>query len=152
MSTPTTALVDVVAALKAICQTYITANPTLLHAVYPARPSGVTEVPFAFVGPRNETVEHTSGTRTRTITPTVVIVDTYADNEQTMGRLDVVQDGLMDAFTAGYHSIGTGYGVLEQTGVLDGDISWENLLNGTVTWYRSRTFLFDKIIVTEGRN
>lgn len=149
MSTPTTALVDVVTALQTLLQTYATANPTLLRKVYTARPGGTAEVPFAFVGARNETVEHTSGTRTRTIAPTVVIVDTYGDNEQTMDRLDVLQDALMDVFTAGYHSIGTGYGVLEQTGVQDADISFGVV---DVTWYRSRTFLFDKIIVTEGRN
>lgn len=148
MATPTTALVDVVAALMSVLNAYHAAHPTLLRAVYSARPGGVSEVPFAFVGPRNETVVHTSGTRDRTLTPTVVVVDTYGDNAQTMDRLDVLQDGLMDAFTAGVRVMGQG--VIEQTAVRDGDIEFTG--PERVTFYRARTFEFDRTLVTEGRN
>lgn len=152
----TTACADVVAGLKSVLDTFIAANPTLLHAAYPSRPSGVTEVPFAYIGARDEVIKHSEGVRDRTFTPTVVVIDTYADNDQTMGRLDILQDGLVDAFTTGVYAIrlngGASYGVLQQTGVRDGDISFENLLAGTVTWYRARTFVFDEILIAEGRN
>lgn len=148
MATPTTACVDVVAALLSILNTYRTANPTRLRAVFTARPGGVGEVPFAYIGARDEAITHTEGTRSRDFSPTVVVVDTYGDNEQTQDRLDILQDGLVDAFTAGVHAIG--YGVLEQDGVRDEDVSFTG--PERVTFYRGRTFTFSHILVTEGRN
>lgn len=148
MATPTTACVDMVAALLSVLQTYATANPTLLRKVYTARPSGAGEWPFAFIGARNEVQTHSEGVRTRTFSPTVVVADAYSDNEQTQGALDILQDQLSDAFTAQPHAIG--YGVLEVTRIDDADISLDNGPE-RITWYRARTFTF-QALVAEGRN
>lgn len=97
----TTFRADVVAGLTSVLQAFQTANPTLLRAVFPARPSRYTgDMPFAYIETRNESVTHDSGTRTRTMTPSVVVVDQLTDNEETMARFDALVDLLMDHFTA----------------------------------------------------
>ena len=49
---------------------------------------------------RNEDINHSEGTRTRTMSPSFVVVDRVADNIETGDRLDPLVDDLVDAFTA----------------------------------------------------
>ena len=126
--------VDLVDALYDLLVAYQTANPTLLRAVFRTRPSAFQELPAAFVGPRVETITHTSGTRERAIDPTVVVVDTFTDNIETGDRMDVLIDDLVDVFTAGVRQIGNA--ILEPTGVLPGEIE----ASGAI--YRAETIGF----------
>lgn len=144
----TTKRADVTAGLLSVLTTFKNANPTLLHAVYPSRPGSFPETPCAFVGVRDETIAHDSGTRRRTFAATVVLVDVLIDNEQTGDRLDVLVDGLVDAFTAAPAVIEAT--MLQQTGVTDGELD----LTGptTVVHYRAVTLTFGEIIFQEGRN
>ena len=57
--------VDLVDALYDLLIAYQAANPTLLRKVYRTRPAAFQELPSAFVGPREESITHTSGTRER---------------------------------------------------------------------------------------
>lgn len=101
---PSTFRADIAGGLVTILTAYQAANPTLLRSVHSARPSRYTgDMPFAYVETRNETVAHDAGLRTRTMTPTVVVVDELTDNGETMGRFDVLVDSLLDWFTDNPH-------------------------------------------------
>ena len=101
----TTGRQDVAAGLLSILNTYRTANPSLLRKAWGARPGSIGDVPAAWVSIGDETILHTNQTRQRTFSPSVTVVDTFADNEQTAARLDILTDGLVDAFTAGFQVI-----------------------------------------------
>ena len=95
---------DVGDGLLAILNAFIAANPTLLVRAYRARPSGpIADLPMAYIEGRPERVTHVQGVRTRTMTPSVVVIDRNTDNAETMARLDVLVDALLDAFTAEPH-------------------------------------------------
>ena len=143
---PTTGRVTLTAGLLAVLNTYRTANPTKLRRVYSARPGGVGEVPFAFVGHRDETIVHTAGTRQRTITPTVTVCDHLGDNEQSAGRMDILVDALVDAFTAAPN---LGGGILRQTGLLDSEEQFGG--PDSVVSYLATTLVFE-LVLMEGRN
>lgn len=144
----TTARADVVAALQSVLGTYRTANPNKLRKIYTARPGGTGDVPFAFIGNRDEAIVHTQGVRQRTFAPTVTICDHLGDNEQSAARLDILVDGLVDAFTAGVQ-VNPGF-VLVQTAVLDGEEAFTGPSDVTIT-YRAATLVFAEIVIAEGR-
>lgn len=146
---PTSGRQSVVDGLVAVLNTYKTANPTRLRRVYTARPGGFAELPAAYVGTLDEIILHTSGTRQRTFAPTVVVVDAFTDNEQTGDRMDILIDGLVDAYTA-QPSVIVGM-VLRQTGVLDGNLSISGPNDVTIV-YRSATLTFADTVLMEGRN
>lgn len=112
--------VDLVAALRSTLNTYKTANPTLLRDVHTARPAHIGETPVAWIGNRNESETHDSGTRTRLITVDVVIADVIPDNEQAAGRMDTLWDALVDTFTAAPHMV-SGSSVVEVTSIAEGE-------------------------------
>ena len=145
----TTARQDVVAALTSVMTTFQAANPTQLRKVFSARPGGPGEVPFAFVGARDETIVHTAGTRQRTFAPAVTVCDHLGDNEQAAGRMDILVDGLVDAFTAGVE-VNPDF-VLVQTRVLDGEEAFIRP-DGVAITYIASTLLFEEIVIMEGRN
>ncbi len=146
--TATTFRVDAVAGLKSILDTYHAANPLTLVATFSARPATFArEMPFAFVEARNETVRHDAGTRTRTMTPTVVLVDRLTDNTETMGRLDPLVDALLDAYTASPHITSTGVW-LGGVSITDG---YEQDPDGGGL-FQTVTFTFGDVSVLEGRN
>lgn len=93
---------DIVDGILAVLNTYIAANPTLLVRAYRSKPINVAagDLPAAYVDLRNEVIRHDAGIRDRTMSPTVVVVDRYADAIETGERMDIVVDGLVDAFTA----------------------------------------------------
>lgn len=97
---------DIVAGLTTILNAYQVANPTLLRRVFDHRPpSDVTDLPFAYVSLRPESITHASGVRTRTMQPSVVVVDMLASNDETEGRFDVLVDALVEHFTGYPHIV-----------------------------------------------
>jgi hypothetical protein len=137
--------VDLVDALYDLLIAYQTANPTLLRRVYRTRPSAFQELPSAFVGPREESITHTSGTRERTIAPSVVVVDTFSgDNEETGDRMDILMDDLVDVFTAGVSQIP--WAIIEPTAVIPGELE----ASGAI--YRAESIQFARTTIREGRS
>jgi hypothetical protein len=136
--------VDLVDALYDLLVAYRTANPTLLRAVYRTRPAAFQELPAAFVGPRAETITHTSGTRERAIDPSVVVVDSFTDNTETGDRMDILMDDLVDVFTAGVRQIGNA--IIEPTAVLPGELE----ASGAI--YRAESIQFARTTIREGRS
>ena len=143
---PSTARADAVAGIKAVLAAYKTAHPTLLRGVGTARPSGSAfEKPYAYIGDRVEVVKQDSGIRTRTLTPTIVLLDTYPSAEETLDRMDVLVDGISDALTAAPHMAGGN--TVHEGGwtVRSGDETFGEAI------YRSETFTLDAITFQEGR-
>lgn len=137
---------DFVTGLVTVLNAYKTAHPTLLRGVYTARPAGPAfEKPCAYVGSRDETTAHDSGLRTRTFNGlTVWILDTFPDNQQTADRMDILVDGLQDAFTAAPHA-GGGNTVVSVTSVNDTEVTMGEAI------YRAAVFTFASGVVAEGR-
>lgn len=100
MATPTTFRTDVVSGMLAVLTAYATANPTRLARAYRARPPSFPDLPAAYIDNRPETIGHSLGIRTRTMTPSVVLVRRITDNIETMTAFDATVDALVDAFTA----------------------------------------------------
>jgi len=141
-----TARTDFVTGLVSVLNTYKTANPTLLRGVYTARPEGSAfEKPCAYIGSRDESVIHDSGLRTRTFVGlTVWVLDTFPVDQQTLDRMDIVVDGLQDAFTAAPHA-GGGNTVIAVTSVADTEVTMGDAI------YRAAVFTFASGVVSEGR-
>ena len=137
---------DAVAGLMTVLNAYKTAHPTLLRGVHSARPGGnAFEKPCAYVGSRDESVTHDSGIRTRTLTGLqVVVLDTFPDNAQTADRMDVLVDGLLDAFTAAPHALG-GNSVVSITSIADSEVTMGEAI------YRAAIFTFGTAVAQEGR-
>ena len=142
----TTFRADSVAGLMTVLNAYKTAHPTLLRGVYSARPGGAAfEKPCAYVGSRDEQVSHDSGTRTRTLSGLqVVVLDTFPDNAQNADRMDVLVDGLLDAFTAAPHALG-GNSVVSVTSIADTEVQMGEAI------YRGAVFTFGTAVAQEGR-
>jgi len=136
--------VDLVDALYYLLVAYRTANPTLLRATYRTRPAAFGELPAAFVGPREETITHTAGTRERAINPSVVVVDSFSDNTETGDRMDILMDALVDVFTAGVRQIGNA--ILEPTAIIPGELE----ASGAI--YRAENIQFARTSIREGRS
>jgi hypothetical protein len=137
---------EFVAGLVSVLNTYKTANPTLLRGVYTARPDGVAfEKPAAWVGNRDETTRHDSQIRTRNFPGlTVWIADTFPVDQQTEDRIDLLVDGLQDAFTAAPHA-GGGNTVIAVTSVVDTEVAMGDAI------YRAAVFTFADANAQEGR-
>lgn len=102
----TTFRTDVASGLVTVLQAFQTANPTMLRSVYRARPEGFTgDYPIAFVEGRSETISHTAGVRTRTMTPSVAVVGEYRLNAEHMAAFDELVDLLVDWFTQNPHIV-----------------------------------------------
>lgn len=137
---PTSFRQDVVAGLVTILEAYKTANPTLLRHVFDVRPQGpVSDFPYAYVALRPESIRHASGTRTRTMQPSVVVVDTLASNGETYDRFDVLVDGLVDQFTAYPHIVANT--IWDEMSVAEED----------TPGFAAVRFTFSNVEITEGR-
>src|SRR5687767_8069568 len=96
---PTTARTAAVAAVKAVLVARKATSPTLLRAIYNARPGSFPETPCAYIAGRSETITYDANTRARTFNGLeVVIVDTLNDSIETADRMDVLIDLLVDDF------------------------------------------------------
>ena len=91
---------DIAAGIYAVLNTYATANPDRLQRAYRARPTGLPDLPAAFIDSRPERVTHGESIRTRTMAPTVVVVRNASDNLEDAEAFDILVDALVDAFTA----------------------------------------------------
>jgi Trk K+ transport system NAD-binding subunit len=93
---------DIVDGIMTVLNAYIAANPTRLVRAYRSKPLNVAagDLPSVYVDVRNEDIRHSEGTRTRVMSPSVVVVDRATDNIETGDRMDPLIDGLVDAFTA----------------------------------------------------
>lgn len=137
---------DIASGLLTILEAFITANPTLLRRAYRARPaSWNTDLPAAWVETRNEVVAHDSGVRTRTMTPSVLVVDRLTDNTETMDRMDDLVDALLDHFTASPHITTTT--IWDALSVTD---ETEQLPDGS--WVTAVRFTFGNVSIREGRD
>ncbi|MEK0431261.1 MAG: hypothetical protein RL139_1065 [Gemmatimonadota bacterium] len=140
----TTFRADVAAGLVTILEAFQTANPTSLRSVHRARPEGFTgDYPIAFVEGRAESITHTSGVRTRTMTPSVSVVGEYRLNGEHMDEFDALVDALVDHFTASPHVV-TGT-IWDQMSVEDYDEQIGEQLRPAVR------FTFGNLSIQEGR-
>lgn len=137
---------DIAGGLYTILTGYVAANPTLLRRAFRARPaSWTTDTPCAWVETRNETVTHDSGIRTRTMTPSIVVVDRLTDNVETMDRMDDLVDSMLDYFTANPHI--TANTIWDQLAISD---ETDQLPDGS--WVTAVRFTFGNVSAREGRS
>lgn len=144
----TTFATDTAAALYAILGDQKAATPTVLRSVHPNRPGQYGELPCAFVTDAPESITYDSGNRTRTLNPTVTIVDAYTDNAQTALRLNQLRDYLVDRFTSEIQRIPNT--ILQVNTIEPVDIEDLSPKTGQVTWRRGLVINFANSI-REGR-
>lgn len=141
----TTFRADLVAGIGSCLDVFIAANPTLLRRRFRIRPpSFTTDLPCAYIDLRPEAVSFNSGTRTRTFSPSVVVVDALTDNGETYDRLDILTDALVEHFT-GYPQFVTGT-IWDRMTVTD-----EAEENGDGTVLAAVRFTFTNVSLMDGR-
>jgi len=117
----TTFRVDFRAGLYSVLTTYQAANPTLLSSIHDYPPESYA-TPCAYVEKTvNERVEHNAGLRYRVVTGTVVLLTKLISNAQATHEQDVLVDGLMDAFSAGFHAA-SGSSLTQPVSVTDTEV------------------------------
>lgn len=144
---PTTARTDITTGLVTILDAFVTANPTLLRRTERGRPPSVVgDLPIAWVDARNETITHDSGTRTRLMTPSVLVVAPITDNVETVIRFDTLVDLLVDHFTAYPH-------ITPNTVWSSMSVDDESYSEGeeTVRYFHAVRFSFGNVSIQEGR-
>ena len=136
---------DIAAGLVTILEAFKAANPTMLRSVHRARPEGFRgDYPIAFVEARPEQIQHDSGIRDRTMTPSVAVVNDSGLNNEHMDEFDVLVDALVDHFTL-YPHITPGT-VWDRMTVEDYDETIGDQLRPAVR------FTFGNISIQEGRS
>lgn len=146
MPASTTFRADVVAGLVTVLTSYRTSNPSLLRGIYSARPDGPAfEKPCAYIGNRGESVRVDSGIMTRTLTPEVVLLDTFPVNEETLDRMDILVDDLVEAFVEAPHAAGANTVIGSTFTVTDTEIAMGDAV------YRAVVFTFADALDQEGR-
>jgi hypothetical protein len=143
---------EIVAAIRAVFIARMNASPTLLRAVYNARPGAFPETPCAYIGPRDERIRFAGQTRTREFNGlTAVVVDSLPDASEEADRMDDLIDLLVDDFTA---AVRVGGGLLQITSVSDADIVLNGAAGQQVT-YRGAVLGFgdpsNPTFIQEGR-
>lgn len=102
----TTFRADARAGLYALLTGFQAANGTLLRSAFPARPEGFTgDYPIGFVDTQPEAVTHTSGVRTRTMSPAIAIVGEYRLNGEHASEFDPIVDAFLDYCTDRPHVV-----------------------------------------------
>lgn len=132
-------------ATYSVAETYRAANPSVLAHVYPTRPGGTSDVPFAYVSDIRTTLQADSGTRMWTGEVDLVIADSLQVNDETEDRLDTIAAALTDAFSDAPHAYGSNT-VGEPIGLASTEIE----VNNVVT-YAGRVLTIGRIQFTEGR-
>lgn len=96
----TTFRVDTRAGIVTAVDAFIATNSTMLAVVHTSRPTRFSgDMPFAYVDLLGEEITHDSGTRTRTLQPSVVVVSRPLENAQQTAAWDLLVDALVDHFT-----------------------------------------------------
>lgn len=140
----TTFRTDARAGLYALLTGFSAANPSMLTGTFTVRPEGFTgDYPIGFVDLLSETVTHTSGVRTRTMTPSVVIVGESRLNAEHVAQFDVIADTFLDYATAVPHIV-TGT-IWDRMSVEDYDETIGEQLRPAVR------FTFANLSIQEGR-
>lgn len=143
----TTARADMATGLLGILTT--AKNNGLLQEAHPARPGSLARpTPFGYVEMGPEAVAHDSGTRTRVISPSLVVVDRLTENAEVAARMDALIDSILDLITATPH-ISVASGVVHD-GRMTIDVEVDQALDNT--WYIAARFAYGDITVQEGRN
>lgn len=152
MAASTTARAAAVAKVKAVLVARQAASPTLLRAIYNARPGSFPETPCAYIAGRSETINYSAQVRQRVFTGLeVVLVDTLIDAIETEDRMDILVDLLVDDFwnASPFYS---GGGQLMLGAVDDADVT---LTGDQVITYRGAVLRFGTgstpTFVSEGR-
>lgn len=135
------------AGLLAVLTAFRDANPTLLKGVRSARPNSYDTVdkPGAFLDGGNETLTWPQSQRQRDLGTTVTVFTAVPDIAEGQNGMDVLIDGLLDAFTHAYHAA-SGRSI-----VLPTSIAQVELQDGRGASYLGYTFTFSNT-VQEGRN
>lgn len=110
-----------VAGVRTTLNAFKTANPTLLLQVMGSEPQSFDAVskPFAYITGRDETMTLGNQLRTRTLAGLgVAVIDVVPNNVEAEARMDILIDGLVDAFTAAFHAI-DGYSILQPVSVTE---------------------------------
>ena len=130
--------VDLVAHLSTAVNAYITANPTILRRYWNRRPGTFGgEVPMAYMDNISEQIIILdNGTYQREISTAIVVVDTFADNEQTGARFDIAVDGLVSHLVRNIYA-SVGGGILALTGYDDTDIEQPATIERPAVLYRA---------------
>lgn len=140
----TTFRTDIADGILVVLDAFKAAHPTLLLGTHRARPASMPDLPAAYIENRPETVGHSQGVRTRTMSPSVVIVRRITDNAEAMAAFDTLVDLLVDAFTAvPQFAAGT---IWDQLTVADEDAPFGDYDFAAVR------FTFPSITIMEGRS
>jgi len=135
---------DIGDGIYGVLAAYAAANPARLAWAYRARPSGQVDLPAAWVDARPETVAHSVGVRTRTMTPSVLVVRSPGDNAEAAQAFDNLVDALLDAFTAvPQFAAGT---IWDSLAITDEELAVGDYLFPAVR------FAFGNISIAEGRS
>lgn len=139
---------DITSGLVTILDAFITANPTLLRRSERGRPPSVVgDLPIAWVDRRDESIVHDSGTRTRTMQPSVLVVAPITDNVETVIRFDTLVDLLVDHFTDYPH-------ITSNTIWSSMTVEDESYSEGDepVRYFHAVRFSFGNVSIQEGRS
>ena len=130
--------VDLVAHLSTAVNAYITANPTIVKRYWRRRPGTFGgEVPLAYMDSIQEEIQVLdNGTYQRRLETAIVVVDTFADNEQTGARFDTAVDGLVSHLVRNTYASVSG-GLLTLTGVEDTEIEQVSSIERPPVLYRA---------------
>ena len=96
----TTFRADVVAGMTTMMNAFIAAHPTVVRRHFRFRPPSTnTDLPCSYLDVRPESIAHANGIRTRTMSPSVVVVFRLTSNDETEDVVDAATDLLVDHFT-----------------------------------------------------
>ena len=142
----TTFRADTVAGIKAVLDAFVAAHPTLLLRAYSARPESFPDLPCAYVDYRSEAINHSQGVRDRQLNGlSFKVVDRITNNDETMQRMDILVDALIEHLTA-YPQLGGTVGIWIRLTVTDEDAPF-----GDYDFFGVR-FGFPDISIQEGRH
>lgn len=99
MPTISTFRTEVGDGLMAVFAAIAAYDADLLKEYHRARPESFTEFPAAYIDQRPETINHDSGTRTRSMNPSIVLIDQIGDNLETSQRFDRLVDVAIEYLT-----------------------------------------------------
>lgn len=138
---------DVRDALYALLLSYQVTDSSL-RRVEPRHPRSYSETPLAFPDYIDEVQVHANGIRQRTLTPTIMLVTTYAEQEEDV--IDPLVDGLADHFTDNPMPTDFPYGVLQLLRIDDGVHAEELIPTQVGVPFRGTRFIFSAVAL-EGR-
>jgi hypothetical protein len=140
----TTFRVDVVSGMTAMITAFIAAHPTVIVRHFRSMPASTnTDLPCTWLDLRPEVIDHESGLRHRTMSPSIVAMFSLGDNQETTDLQDAAVDLLVDHFTSYPHIVAAT--------VWDAMTVSDERLPGDTSVSLVR-FTFDNISIAEGRS